>query len=75
LLKDAKSRMPGTQPYRFSALGSPHAAKRFIGLAIVVGREVAPHASPAMNIAPLVPYLFLGLVFGLLLLALWKILG
>jgi len=28
-----------------------------------------------MNIAPLVPYLFLGLVFGLLLLALWKILG
>jgi len=29
----------------------------------------------AMNIAPLVPYLFLGLVFGLLLLALWKILG
>ena len=33
------------------------------------------HASLAMNIAPLVPYLFLGLVFGLLLLALWKILG
>jgi hypothetical protein len=33
----------------------------------------------AMNFAPLVPYLFLGLVFGLsvglLLLALWKILG
>jgi hypothetical protein len=28
-----------------------------------------------MNIAPLVPYLFLSLVFGLLLLALWKILG
>jgi hypothetical protein len=30
------STVPGTQPYRFSALGSPHAAKRFIGLAIVV---------------------------------------
>jgi hypothetical protein len=29
----------------------------------------------AMNIAPLMPYLFLGLLFGLLLLALWKILG
>jgi hypothetical protein len=27
----------------------------------------------AMNIAPLMPYFFLGLLFGLLLLALWKI--
>jgi len=41
LLKDAKSRMPGTQPYRFSALGSPHAAKRFIGLAIIPTNESA----------------------------------
>src|SRR5262245_15834844 len=31
----------------------------------------ALHASLAMNIAPLVPYLFLGSFFSLLLLALW----
>jgi hypothetical protein len=48
LLKDAKSRMP------FSALGLPHAAKRFIDLLSSLGREAAPlthHASLVMNIA------------------------